>query len=111
MWAVFLSNVVVVGAYWWSFFVVNLLPMQSVMAMEPKTPELEPLLVEDRKPPDLDAMDLLTTDEQMYMYMALSVLISLAKEGYCEYIPVSFLLCLSVLLLSYTAYKEKWVHI
>ena len=99
----------IVGAYWWSFFTINLLPLQSAVA-ELKHSELKPLLVEDRKPPDIDAMDLFTPDEQQHMYMALSVLIVLTKENYLGNIPVSFLLCCSVLLLFYTAYKEKWVQ-
>ena len=52
-WALFLSNVIIVGAFWWSFFVFNLAPAVDVLT--PKTPKPvldDPVLAKEKKPPD-----------------------------------------------------------
>ena len=106
VWASVLSNVVLVGAYWWSFFAFNLIPVQSgVVIAESKLSELAPVLVEDRKPPDLLDLDYLSSEEMRYCYEVLAILLLLAKEGHV-YIPVPILLLCSVLLLSYMVYKD-----
>jgi hypothetical protein len=44
---------VLVGAYWWSFFIFNLVPVcPVVMAWPPKPEQSDPVLAKARKPPD-----------------------------------------------------------
>jgi hypothetical protein len=52
-WAPFLSNVVLVGAYWWSFFIFNMVPVCPVVtAWPPKPEQSNPMMAKAMKPPD-----------------------------------------------------------
>jgi hypothetical protein len=110
-WAPFLSNVVLVGAYWWSFFIVNLVPNCPVVtAFAPKPVQFDPVVAKARKPPDkCKRMEtvLLFPDELQLCIEALCMLLLMAREGYML-VPTWLLLILAVLLLCYAVYQDAW---
>jgi hypothetical protein len=111
-WAGFMSNVIVVGAYWWCFFITTLVPVQSeVVEQAPKPVSSDPVLVHARRPPDKsDSVPLLTHDELILSLKVTSVLLLMAKEGYAI-IPMQHLLVWTALLVSYTVYQDSWVRL
>ena len=50
-WAVFLSNVVSIGAYWWSFFTMHLMPAvpETVKLFKSQPVHTNPVLAQSRK--------------------------------------------------------------
>jgi hypothetical protein len=110
-WAPILSNVVLVGAYWWSFFTFNLVPDCPVVTeLEPKPVEVDPVVAKARKPPDKSKQTaLLLPNELQYCYEVLSVLLLMAREGYV-FVPTWCLLVFAMLLLCYTVYQDAWIR-
>jgi hypothetical protein len=110
-WAPFLSNVVLVGAYWWSFFTFNMVPERPVVVEQAPKPVLsDPVVAVAREPPDKPKQPaLLTSDELQYCFEVLSVLLLLAREGYV-FVPTWLLLMLAVLLLCYAVHQDAWVR-
>jgi hypothetical protein len=112
VWAAFLSNVVIVGAYWWSFFAINLCPTQSGApeTFVPKPVQHDPVLAQARKPPDkAPTVPLFTNDELKLCFEVLSVALLLAKEG-LVCVPTQVLLVCSVMLMCYIVSKDGWLQ-
>ena len=98
---------IIVGAYWWSFFICNYVPERSGSPEDPTSPvaEQDPELAEDRKPPD----PFLTKEELRYCCEVVSVLMLLVQEDrVC--IPRPVLPVIAVLLLMYSLTEEHLIR-
>ena len=111
-----LANVVVVGAYWWSFFTCNLVSLQSGRSAVVSFPQDDPVLVDDRVPPDkckwlwqFPTAWHLTNQELRYCLELVSVLLLLHQEGRIS-VPRPILPVVAVLLLMYALPRERRLY-
>jgi hypothetical protein len=84
-WAPFLSHVVLVGAFWWSFFTFNLVPVSpEVVELAPKPVLSDPVVAKAKKPPDKPKQTALSLPSELqycelqYCFEVLSVLLLMA---------------------------------